>query len=77
MKVSQKYTKERKEFKHRNLEKIKLSETLMKEGLKQKQFYPYVIREPEKVSLKDNKPNIEMKRGRINTNEVVLSRDGQ
>mgnify|MGYP000952702925 CR=1 FL=1 len=29
------------------------------------------------MSLKDNKPNIEMKRGRINTNEVVLSRDGQ
>jgi hypothetical protein len=36
-----------------------------------------VLREPEKVSLKDDKPNIEMKKGRINVNEVVLSRNGE
>lgn len=42
--VSQQYTKDRKEFKNKNLEKIKLSESIIKEGLKPKQFYPYVIR---------------------------------
>jgi hypothetical protein len=44
VKVNQLYTKERKEFKNINLEKLRLCETIFKEALVQRQFYPHIIR---------------------------------